>query len=115
MKDESDGKKHGDNSCGVVGVIFGILSLVFVIVPFAGVILGIIGVIFSYKQKRIMANKWATAGLWMCWIGIILGAIWSIVYVKGVIEFAKQYREQLSALQSGGAGGLDLSTYGAGN
>ncbi len=107
MKEESGEKKHIDNSCGVVGVIFGILSLVFLIVPFVGVILGIIGVIFSYKQKKIMNNKWARAGLWMCWIAIILGTIWSIVYVKGVIEFMEQYQEQLRVLQqSGGAGAL---------
>jgi len=105
MKEESGEKKHGDNSCGVVGVVFGILSLVFVIVPFAGVILGVIGIIFSYKQKKVMANKWAKAGLWMGWIAIILGTIWSIVYVKGVIEFMEQYQEQLRALQQGGGAG----------
>ena len=105
MKEESGERKHVDNSCGVVGVVFGILSLVFVIVPFAGVILGVIGVIFSYKQKKIMKNKWATAGLWMCSIGIILGAIWSIVYVRGVVEFVEQYQEQLRVLQQNGGGG----------
>ena len=105
MKEEASEKKHGDNSMGIVGVVFGILSLVFVIVPVMGPILGIIGVIFAYKQKKVSSNKWANAGLWMCWIGIIIGTVWSIYYVIGVVKFAQQYQQQLEALRaSGGVG-----------
>lgn len=105
MKEESADKRHADNSLGVVGVVFGILSLVFVIVPVMGPILGIIGLVFSYKQKKISSNKWAKAGLWMCWIGIVVGTVWSIYYIVGVVKFVQQYQQQLAALQaSGGAG-----------
>ena len=117
MKEDVE-KKHGDNSAGVVGVVFGILSLVFAVVPIIGPILGIIGVIFSFKQRKNHPNRWSTAGLWMCWIGIIVGAVWSTYYIIGVIKLAQQYQQQLQALQQGaanGAGGADLSAYGAGS
>jgi len=105
MKEEVNEKKHGDNSCGVVGVVFGILSLVFIIIPVMGPILGIIGVIFAYRQNKASPNKWAKAGLWMCWIGIVVGTVWSVYYIIGVVKFVEQYQQQLAALQaSGGVG-----------
>ncbi len=104
MKEESGDRKH-DNSCGVVGVVLGILSLIFVIMPFVGAILGVVGVIFSYKQNKIMKNKWAVAGIWMCWIAIVLNMIWNVYYIKTIVEVTTPYVEQMRALQaSGGVG-----------
>lgn len=112
MKEASD-KSHKDNSCGVVAVVFGILSLIFILIPFIGLTMGIVGVIFAYKQKKMMHNKWSKAGLWMCWIGVVIGFIWSVYYVKLMISIAQQYA-QLAQLQgAGAAGGIDLAQYGA--
>ncbi len=104
MKEESGDRKH-DNSCGVAGAVLGILALVFVIMPFMGLILGTIGIIFSYKQNKVMRNKWATAGLWMGWIAILLNIVWDVYYIKISIEIASQYVDQARALQAiGGVG-----------
>ncbi len=104
MKEESGDKKH-ENNCGIVGVVLGILALILIIMPIIGLILGIIGVIFSYKQNRVMKNKWAIAGIWMGWIAILLSTIWSAYYIQLVVKFTSQYMEQLGALQAiGGVG-----------
>ena len=105
--------QHHDNSAGVVGVVFGVLSLVFAVVPIIGFVLGVIGVIFSHRQNRSVPNKWSKAGLWLCWIGSIIGAIWSIYYIKMVIELATQYQAQLQAFQANSAGSAGLNTYGS--
>ena len=101
---------HKDNSFGVAGVILGILSLCLVIIPMVGLALGIIGVIFAYKQKKRGANSWSKAGLWLSWIGVVIGAFWSIYYIKTMIEVAKIYKEQLATYQANGNTGL--SSYG---
>lgn len=101
MKEEGGDKKH-DNNCGVVGVVLGILALVFVIMPFIGLILGTIGIIFAYKQKKKMSNSWATAGLWMGGIAILLNVIWDIYYIIISMNLATQYLEQARALQASG-------------
>lgn len=98
--------KHHDNSSGVVSVVLGILSLVFFLIPFIGMILGIVGVVFAYKQNKSMPNKWSRAALWMCWIGIILGAAWTIYYIVIVVQFASTQYDQLQALQGANAGAL---------
>jgi len=80
--------KHHDNSCGVAGVILGILSLALCLIPFAGLIFGIVGIVFAYNQNKSMRNNWSKAGLWLCGIGIVLGSTWTIYYVIAVIKFA---------------------------
>ncbi len=113
MKEMSE--KRVDNSAGVVGVVFGILSLVAFLIPVLALVLAIIGFVFSWMQKKKMPNSWATAGLWLCGIGILLGIAWNTYYIIGVIKFASQYGSQIQALQGSGAGGADLGAYGAGN
>lgn len=89
--------KHHDNSCGVAGVILGILSIALFWIPIVGVVLGIVGVIFAYKQNKLMPNKWSKAGLWICWIGLILSALWTIFYVVMVVQYAMNQIQPLGA------------------
>lgn len=66
-------KEMSDNSSGVVGVVFGILSLFSL--GIGGMVLGVVGLLFSIKQKKIEANKWSTWGFGLSVAGIVLGAI----------------------------------------
>lgn len=103
-------KKH-DNSAGVVSVVFGILSLVFFLIPVLSLIIAIIGLVFAFVQKKKMPTSWSTAGMWLNGIGILVGIVWNIYYIKGIIQFAQQY-QQLQGLQgAANAGGIDPSAY----
>jgi uncharacterized membrane protein len=86
---DKEGQKASDNSCGVVGVVFGILSIVSLSV--GGVVMGVIGLIFSMKQKNKMPNKWSKAGTILSWIGIIIG----IIAVVFLFRYANDYVSQL--------------------
>ncbi len=105
--------KDNHNSSGVVGVTFGILSLVAFLIPVLALILAIIGFFFSWNQKKCMPNSWSKAGLWLCGIGIVLGVTWNIYYIVGIVKFASQYQEQIQGLQglSQQAGAIDPSAY----
>ncbi|MEK6811342.1 MAG: hypothetical protein AABX96_02420 [Nanoarchaeota archaeon] len=93
--------KHRDNSCGIVGVVFGILSIVFILVPVVGLTLGIIGLVFAFRQNKHSSNSWSKVGLWLGWIGVIVGAVWSIYYIKIVVEATRAAidYQQLQAVQ----------------
>ncbi len=67
-----------DNSFGVVGVVLGILSILFL--SSGGIVLGIIGLVFSLKQKKLSANSWSKAGAYLNIIGIILGIIALVIF-----------------------------------
>ena len=112
MKEMSD-KKSVDNSAGVVGVIFGIVSLVAFLIPVLALIFAIIGSVFSWIQKKKSPNSWAKAGLWLCGIGIVVGIAWNVYYIVGIVKFASQYQQQLQGLQglSQDAGAVDPSAY----
>ena len=95
------------NSCGIVSVILGILSLVF---PFTVLIFGfassfvlsITGIIFGVLQYRCDKNKWATWGIILNAIALILSiiiAIWFVSAVGAAIE-------QMAALQASGLTGV---------
>lgn len=83
MKKESD-RMH-DNSFGVAGVVFGIMSLLSLSAP--GIVIGIIGLVFSMKQKKIHNNKWAKWGVSLNIIGIVLG----ILAIVALATFASDY------------------------
>ncbi|MGV8142821.1 MAG: hypothetical protein ACP5NS_04280 [Candidatus Pacearchaeota archaeon] len=108
MKEMSE--KSGHNSAGVVGVVFGILSLVAFLIPVLALILSIVGFVFAWNQKKKMPNSWATAGLWLNGLAFIIGVAWNIYYVLGIIKFASQYQQQLQGL-SQQAGAIDPSAY----
>ncbi|MBS3081335.1 hypothetical protein J4416_00160 [Candidatus Pacearchaeota archaeon] len=63
-------KKHHDNSAGVAGVIFGVMSIVSGV---AGILFGFIGFWFALHQFRHSKNKWAVWGMALTIIGFVLG------------------------------------------
>ena len=112
MKEEASEKGHGGNSCGVVGVVFGIMSLIFFLMPIFAVILAIIGLIFSFRQRKNIPNSWSTAGLWLNGVGLLIGVVWNILWVREVWNYftSPQYLEtqrqlqQLQGLQGAASG-----------
>ena len=97
---EKEEKKttHSDNSFGVAGVIFGILSILSLSV--GGIAIGIIGLIFSLRQKKIMKNQWSKSGIVLNIIGIIIG----IAVVIFLVKYASDYLAQIT--QAGQLQGL---------
>ena len=77
-------EESSDNSFGVVGVIFGILSIIFS--SAVGIALGIIGLIFSLQQKKRMKNKWSKAGVILSIIGIIIGILVFLFVLKNILS-----------------------------
>lgn len=92
-KEVSEKPTTGDNSFGIVGVVFGILSILSLSI--GGVIMGIIGLIFSLKQKKVAANKWSKAGIILNIIGIIVG----VIAIYFLVNYATSYISQLQGLQ----------------
>ena len=111
MKEVSE--KKLDNSAGIVGVVFGILSLVTLLVPVIALILAVIGFVFAFIQRKKMNNSWATAGLWLSGIALLLGIAWNVYYIIGIAKFVAQNQQQIQALQglSQQAGSIDPSAY----
>lgn len=76
-----------DNSCGVSGVILGIMAIVTSLIAFfPAIVLGITSVVFSVKQKKAHSNKWSKAGLILGIISIVLStgfAILAYILAKG--------------------------------
>ncbi len=105
MKDAGE-SKHSQNNCGIVSVVLGILSLVFVFLPIFGSILALTGLIFAIMQDRYSRNSWSTAGFWLNGTGLILGIIWSVIYIKYVIGVMKLIQEGSLAQGNLGNGAL---------
>ncbi|MCH7568534.1 MAG: hypothetical protein IIA87_03860 [Nanoarchaeota archaeon] len=82
-----------ENSLGVAGVVFGILSVLSLSV--GGIIMGIVGLVFSLKQSKLNKNKWSKAGIVLNIVGIILGII--AIYV--LVNYAADILGQLQGLQ----------------
>ncbi len=87
MKKEMIDKEimHHDNSSGVVGVIFGIMSI---LSGAPGILLGLIGFFFSLNQKKKASNKWSKWGLILNIVGFVLGiafAIYISMYVSDAV------------------------------
>ncbi len=102
---EKEEKKSNDNNFGVASVILGIISIVFAFgINVHGTILGIIGLIFALVQRKNSKNKWASWGIILNVIGIILNIL---VLIWIVVTVAKQIQDsglldqinQLSQLQ----------------
>ena len=82
IKKIEENKPMKDNSFGIMGVILGILSILFS--GANGFILGILGIIFSVKQKRTFKNKWSLWGMILSIIGVILGVIGIIFFFYAI-------------------------------
>jgi hypothetical protein len=87
-------KKEG-NEFGILGVIFGILSIIFSSPPLNGIILGILGFIFANKQQKHNPNVWGRRGKVLAVIGILL----SVAFFIFLLWLAQnpQYLDQFGA------------------
>ncbi|MDO8555641.1 MAG: DUF4190 domain-containing protein [Nanoarchaeota archaeon] len=72
-------QKEKSNGCGVASLILGIAGLLFFWVPILGLSCAIIGLVCSARQKKIMPNGLATAGLVLSIIGLVFSAIFTII------------------------------------
>lgn len=92
----------GDNSFGTLSVGFGILSLVFafsvILGSLAGATLGVLGFIFALVQRKRSKNKWATTGLVLSLIGVIINVVLFIILVSTIAGLVAQYQQQLQSL-----------------
>ena len=92
-KKEGDPKAKSttsDNSFGIVGVVFGILSILSLSV--VGIAMGIVGLIFGLRQHKLARNKWSQVGIILNIIGIILG----IIAVIFLVNYAQDYLAQIT-------------------
>lgn len=65
---------------GMMGVTFGILSILFSLnQPLPGIVSAIIGLTFSMKQEKVERNKWSRNGKILSIIGLVLGILMFIV------------------------------------
>jgi uncharacterized membrane protein HdeD (DUF308 family) len=73
-------KREVDNSCGTVGVVLGIVSIL--MIGSLGIVSGIVGLVFSLKQKKMKKNSWANWGIGLNIVGIVLGLVAIYVVAK---------------------------------
>ena len=101
-------KREVDNSFGIVGVILGIFSILFIPlslgffgIPVITLILGVVGLVFSLKQKKISKNGWAKVGVRLNIIGIVLSLA---VLIAGIllVRYLVNNPEILAQFQQGG-------------
>jgi len=90
MKEE--GKSDKENSFGIAAVILGILSVLTFFTIIFPIILGILGLIFALIQRKRNNNRWATAGIVLSIIGIILGVVLGFIAVKAVTEITMKVK-----------------------
>ena len=81
--------KKGGEGFGLVGFIFGILSIVFI--ASNGIILAILGFIFSSMQQKRKPTKFARLGKILSIIGFIL----AILLIIFLFIFAETLTQQL--------------------
>lgn len=77
MKKVRSGQQGNDNSFGIAGLIFGVLSIIFY--SYDGIILGVLGIIFGLKQRNNYPNRWM---LWAIALSIV-GVTISLVTIMG--------------------------------
>ncbi len=92
MKDMGDAK-HSQNNCGVVSVVLGILSLIFMFFPIFGSLIALVGLVFAIMQYRYSKNSWSTAGFWLNGIGLVGGVISSVMFFRWVAEIGRQIQQ----------------------
>jgi uncharacterized membrane protein HdeD (DUF308 family) len=83
MSKKAGEKQSRDNNFGVVGVTFGILSIIFS--SAMGLVIGIVGLVFAMKQKKKHSNKWSKNGIVLNIVGIILGIAFMIFAITQAI------------------------------
>lgn len=81
----------GNSNLGIVGVVFGILSIISL--SAAGVLMGAVGLGFSIAQNKRERNGWGKAGMILNIIGIILGIVATIFLVKFFGDYVSQFQQ----------------------
>ena len=77
------GKSFGETKkWGIASLILAILSILFIILPYFGIILAILAVVFARIQKKHNPTRIATAGLVIGIIGIVLNILVLIAIVQ---------------------------------
>lgn len=69
------------NICGLIGMIAGIVGLCLCWYPFLNLINPIAGLILSHIGKRHQNPRFAKTGWILSIIGVIISAIWTIIFV----------------------------------
>jgi len=83
MKKKKQQKSEKGNGFGIAGFFFGILSVVFLIIPPLVLVFGVLGIIFSSIQLTTKRTKLAIIGLILSILTIlgILIFVFSMVYI----------------------------------
>jgi len=89
---KKEGVSSGDNSFGIVSVVFGTLSILSLSV--GGIAMGIIGLLFALKAKKRANNKWAKWGFWLSVTGIVLG----VLAIYFLVNYLSGYLGQIQGL-----------------
>lgn len=74
-------KKDKSEKNGIISLVLGILSIIFILLPYVGFILGGLALPFARYQKAIKPTELATAGMLLGIIGIVLNTIALIIKV----------------------------------
>ena len=75
-----------ENNFGLASFILGVLSAVFSLFIYPGIILGILGLIFGIVQTRKKNNNWAIWGIVLSIAGVILSIVIVVNIVLYVLE-----------------------------
>lgn len=97
-----------DNSFGILGVLCGILSILFapgpialfVYGPFAGIALGVLGLVFGLLQRKRSPSKFSRAAIILSVVGIVVNIVAIVLLIKALQELA----ELAQTLQTGDLG-----------
>lgn len=90
-----------DNSFGVASLVLGLISTVFLFFFPLGLILGLVGLIFGFVQRRKHKNPWATWGIVLSIIGIVLGILFAYTILSGISQMlnSPEYQQLLQQAQ----------------
>ena len=92
-------EEKGDNSFGVAGLVFSVLSIPFALFPIFGMAFAVLGIVFAFIQRKRANNKWVTSAI----VVAIIGAIFSILLWIGYVALAREIVSQLQQMQASGA------------
>ena len=76
--------KKEDNAYGVASMICGIISIPAMFAPYFGLPLSIMAICFHGVQKKKGLNGYATAGLVLGIIGVVLNVIMGLILLAGL-------------------------------
>lgn len=82
-------KVEPSNGKGIASLVLGILSILFAFI-FApvGLVMAIIGLVLALKQNKEYKNGVNTGGLVTSIVGIVLGVIFTIIWILFIIALA---------------------------